>query len=213
MTKPPTAPEAVGSSSARRELAPPGAGIPFPQRIFLRWILNPFVAGREDPALSDRRFERLHEKIEKTYLEIPEALRGKKVLVPPQRGLEDSSRYWSAAMVLEHLEIVERGVAGIIVELSHKRSPTQTVSTALVKPVSGMTPGEALLRFRVLRADFLPNLHAKIGDLNARGTHRHPWFGPFTARKWNWLLGIHAGIHLRQLRAIRNGLPGAVAKA
>jgi hypothetical protein len=209
MTDSRTASEAASSRSTEPKLAPPGAGIPFPQRMFLRWVLNPFVAGREDPSVSDRRFEKLHEKIEKTYLEIPEALRDRKVLVPPQRGLEDSSRYWSAAMALEHLEIVDRGVAGIIIELSQGRVPTQAVSTALVKPVSGMSPGEALLRFRVLRAEFLPNLHAKMGDLNAPGTHAHPWFGPFTARKWNWLLGIHAGIHLGQLRAIRNGLSGA----
>jgi hypothetical protein len=117
-------------------------------------------------------------------------------------------------MVLEHIEIVDRGVAGLIIDLSNHRKPTQEVKTALVKPVSGMSPAEAYSRFRKLRMEFFQEYRAKIGDLNAPETHAHPWFGEFTARKWNWLLGMHAGIHLQQLQAIRERLssPGRPRK-
>jgi hypothetical protein len=37
-----------------------------------------------------------------------------RVLVRRVTGIEDNSRYWSAAMLLEHLVIVNRGIAGII---------------------------------------------------------------------------------------------------
>ena len=41
------------------------------------------------------------------------------VLVPPQIGLEDSSRFYSYAMVLEHLTIIGNAIGRIVVELSY----------------------------------------------------------------------------------------------
>ena len=187
-------------------LAPPGAGIPFPQKLLLRFIVRPLVAGREDPAKSRKRFERLHEKIRETYLQIPESKRELKVLVPSQRGLEDSSRYWSAAMVLEHLEIVGSGVGDLIISLSNGQVPGEKVDTALVKPPGVKSHDEALASFDRFRADLMPRLQDRIGNLNSPLRKVHQWFGPFTARQWYWLLGIHAGIHLQQLGAIRRSL-------
>lgn len=193
-------------STPEPKLAPPGAGVSLPERLIFRFVMNPLVAGRENPKTSDARFERLHEKIEKTFREIPADLRGKKILVPRQLGLEDSSRFWSAAMVLEHLEIVDRGIAEMVVELSHERRIVRKVDTALVKPVGYLNPDEALVKFMAVKAELLPSIHVRVGNYNSKMTHDHPWFGPFNARKWNWLLGMHASVHLKQLCAIRDRL-------
>ncbi len=188
------------------KLDAPGAGIPFPARLFLRFWLNPFVAGKEDPARSRHRFDRLHEKIREVYLSIPEAQRTARVLVRPIRGLEDSSRFWSAAMVLEHLEIVGSGIGEIIVSLSNEIVPDLKPDTAAVKPLGSRSGEEALLAYEKLQKNLMPSVESRIGNLSAKARLDHPWFGPFTARKWYWLLGIHAGIHLDQIQQIRNEL-------
>lgn len=188
------------------KLAPPGAGIPWPARVFLRLVVNPFVAGRESREVMRTRFEKVHARMSKEFLAIPEALRDQKVLVPSQRGLEDSSRYWSAAMVLEHLEIVGTAIATGLIEVANDRDPGLKPDTALVKPKGTLTAPETFARFEKFRAELLPMIDAQVKSFESRRTLTHPWFGPLTAKKWYWLLGIHGGIHLQQLRAIRSGL-------
>ena len=185
------------------KLAPPGAGIPFYQKLFLRFFVNPFVAGREPLEKMRDRFTRKHLRIREEYFAVPEGLRDRKVLVPPQSGLEDSSRYWSAAMVLEHLEIVGNQIGEGIIRLSNGEVPPTKADTAKVKPKGGSDASEIFERFEKWRNGFLLTLDSRAKDLDATGTYDHPWFGPLTARKWLWLLGIHADIHLKQLRAIR----------
>jgi len=58
----------------------------------------------------------------------------KRVLIKPILGIEDSSRYWSVAMCLEHLVIVDRGIADIAVSLSQGRAYPRALSIAEVKP-------------------------------------------------------------------------------
>lgn len=185
------------------KLAPPGAGIPLFARMFLQFFLNPFVAGKEDPIKSRKRFDRLSEKVREIYLAIPEARRSERVLVRPIRGLEDSSRYWSAAMVLEHIGIVSESVGEVIVSLSNEIVPDLKPDTAAVKPLGAQSAEESFLAFEKLQKNLMPSLESRVKNLDARAKLSHPWFGPFTARKWYWLLGIHVGIHLEQIRQIR----------
>ncbi len=194
--------EKIGKSDEPK-LAPPGAGIPLPARIFLQLVVNPFVAGREDREKMRKRFNRLHEKIREVYLSIPEKERERKVLVPPQRGLEDSSRYWSAAMVLEHLEIVGRAIGEAVVNLSNGKMPVGKADTARVKPQGKQSSESILASFESFRSEFIPGLESRIVDFNSKTLAPHPWFGKLTARKWYWVLGMHAGIHLEQIEAIR----------
>ena len=49
--------------TAMPKLAPPGAGIPWPQKMLLRFIIGPFVAGRTDWSISEDRFNKLTDKI------------------------------------------------------------------------------------------------------------------------------------------------------
>jgi hypothetical protein len=57
-----------------------------------------------------------------------------RVLIPRIRGLEDSSRYWSVWMTLDHLRIVHESLAHLIRELVREVTPPGAASTAAVKP-------------------------------------------------------------------------------
>src|SRR5690348_12968982 len=119
-------------SSALR-LAPPGAGLP-PAELFVARLLFSFRA-----RLSTRRSVERAIRTESPPTDppppdgAPEFL-AQRVLIKRPRGLEDSSRYWSVLMTLDHLRIVNFGVATTIRELLAGRRPRQTVSTAALKP-------------------------------------------------------------------------------
>ena len=126
----------------------------------------------------------------------------KKILVPPQRGLEDSSRYWSAHMALEHVMIVGNGIADLVIQLSNGKQPSVLVDTATVKPHGSTSSDTVIATFDRFTKDFLPALEKKIGDLDSPLKHKHPWFGPMTAAQWFWLLGTHQRIHRVQIQEI-----------
>ncbi|HUP57677.1 MAG TPA: DinB family protein [Bdellovibrionota bacterium] len=191
----------------RREpkLAPPGAGLPLMQRIYARWYLGPFVARKSTWAESRPLFEKLHGDIASIARGLTDEQMARKTLVPPLPGLEDSSRFWSPAMVLEHLVIVGQRVEFGIIELSHGRVPGQKVEVGKVKPKGQETAADAKKRFDEFYLGAPKRIEASVGDWDSRTTLVHPWFGPFNARQWAWLLAVHARIHRRQLREILRG--------
>src|SRR4051812_31652717 len=87
-------------------LAPPGKGLPFLQWVAARfWLFPKFCRSSTwDSA------EEFHLREGKMILALAEGLTPEKlktrVLVSGVRGIEDSSRFWSVAMVMEHLVIV-----------------------------------------------------------------------------------------------------------
>ena len=180
----------------------PGAGVPPHHKFLMRYIVRPLVAGKSNWDKDSETFGRVAGRIIKDYESLSEAQRTKRVLVPPQFGLEDSSRYWSAAMLLEHMLIVTQGIASLVVPLSKGIVPDYEVEMARVKPQGEMTAQDALTKFRAYSATAMAELDKSVGDRNAKAALLHPWFGPFTARQWHWLMTAHAVIHLNQLRAI-----------
>lgn len=191
------------------KLDAPGAGLPLLQSLLLRYYVGPYVAARADWNQSAETFERLHGKMLKIALDTPSDLRTKRVLVSPLRGLEDSSRHWSMVMVLEHLLTVGEGIKVIFERLARGHAPGLTLSTAAVKP-SGHESAEAILRrFEIFSATCMRDLAMLTEKPNLEVTQVHPWFGPFNARQWHWLLGAHAGIHYQQIKKIKEGLPAA----
>jgi hypothetical protein len=184
------------------KLAPPGAGVPFLQMLYMRAYLGPLVAARATWPQSRRAFEHLYGEIELLSSKLSDERMVKRVLVAPMPGLEDSSRYWSPAMVLEHLVIVGVAMERAILELSHGRVPPGKADTAKVKPL-GQTPvPEIRARYRDFYQGAPARIEAAVGDWRSKARMRHPWFGPFNARQWAWVLGAHAHIHRRQLREI-----------
>ena len=73
---------------------------------------------------------------------------------------------------------------------------------AAVKPTGLIPPGEVRAEFVRLLAEAEADMGAPVPK--GKGPcAEHPWFGPLTAYQWHCLLGIHQGIHRKQLEAIR----------
>ncbi len=188
------------------KLAPPGAGIPWPQGLVLRFIIAPFIAGRTDWAVSEYRFKKLTAKIVAELAGLSEKDLTTKILVPPQKGLEDSSRYWSVAMVLEHLVIVGKEISYAITELTSGRVPQGKADTATVKPIGTMSSLESVTEFKKFALQDYESLVSMTKNKDSRLRFKHPWFGNITAKQWFWVLSIHHSLHLKQIREIKKRL-------
>lgn len=184
------------------QLEPPGAGIPLYQQAFLRLYVRPFVAAKSVWEEDSGAFDDLARRILDAVSSAPAEKLEKRVLVPPQRGLEDSSRCWSVAMTLDHLTVVGRGISGLVTALSHNKAIERKVSTADVKPPAGISIVTALGAYEAFAKTAIADLDAKVGDRNSAARHEHPWFGAMTAHEWHWLLAQHQAIHYKQIREI-----------
>jgi hypothetical protein len=78
-----------------------------------------------------------------------------------------------------------------------------------VKPAGATDPAAVRAAFVRLLAETAAEEAAEPAVAPGVGPRfAHPWFGPIDAFRWHCLLGIHQGIHRRQLEAIRAGLGG-----
>jgi hypothetical protein len=118
--------------------------------------------------------------------------------------MEDSSRYWSVWMTLDHLRIVNESIVRIIGALADGKVPKTPASTAGVKPSPDAT--EAVIAEFGKSCDALPATVAGIADLNTPARYAHPWFGPLNAAGWHALAGIHMGLHRGQIERILRDL-------
>jgi hypothetical protein len=190
--------------SSEPSLAPPGAGLPRPELWIARWLFG--RACRRTSAEEARRLMAVEQKwILKRVGAVPASQLGERVLIPRPRGLEDSSRYWSILMTLEHLRIVNEAVAAVIGELLAGEVRPRATGTAEVKP-SPAVGRDVLERFpesceRVLEA---------VGEresLPSDPRYAHPWFGPMGPDRWLVLVPFHLRLHRRQIEAIAERLP------
>lgn len=184
------------------QLQAPGAGVPAWQRLAGKYVLLPFWCLR----CSWERVPDVLEAQASGLLRVASSLSDeqlqRRVLVPPQIGLEDSSRYHSYSMVLEHLTIVGHAVTRIVVDLSCARRPAGVVRTADLKP-RGLAPAVALAGYRNMLAAFRHAALDECEDRRSRTRFEHPWFGPLNAFQWLCFAPFHQVIHVAQARAIR----------
>ncbi len=95
-------------------LAPPGAGVPIWQWLAGKYLLLPSYCARltwdDAPDLMDQQGRDLvalaKDRVDRSLC--------RPMLIPAQIGLEDSSRNYSYAMVLEHLTIIGHAIARIV---------------------------------------------------------------------------------------------------
>lgn len=194
------------TDTATPKLDKPGAGVPFWQRIFFTYYLARVVAAKSDWKANREGFLILSRKLLEEVRDLDNTALTTRVLVPKQPGLEDSSRYWSAAMVLEHLCITHKPMADMSVALSKGIVPDSDIDTASVKPKGDQDPRQTIDQFRSLVMSLPDSMDSRVGDRNSKVTKYHPWFGPFNALQWQWLLMSHSAIHLRQMREITKQL-------
>jgi len=128
------------------------------------------------------------------------------VLVPPQAALEDSSRFWSAAMVARHLIITGEKIARIMLCLGKGEICDEPVNTAEVKP-DPKTRATIFDEFRAFLSDFGRMVREDIVNRHSLMTHPHPWSGQMTVHQWLFLAAMHQHIHRVQLRRILAKLP------
>lgn len=194
--------ERLQDAEAAKNLAPSGTPMPLGFRLMLRYFVGPMVAGRANWEKAVKGFDVVNAKILAEAAKLSDEEMNTRVLVPSQYGLEESSRYWSAAMVLEHIVIVGSGIKGIVISLSNGTVPDYKVELSRVKPRGKGTPQQAIADFKQFADTAQGEIAGQLGSKDSKAALDHPWFGKFNTRQWHWLLSAHSVIHLQQVRAI-----------
>jgi hypothetical protein len=188
------------------ELQKPGAGLPFFEWLVSKyWIVNrlPYKISWDE---TQAFFERESQKSIEIFESIPLVLREKRILIDRIPGIEDSSRYWSSVMVLEHLVIVGSLMSEGMVLLSRGIAPESSVGIADVKPLGGTSSEQVLALFKDFLVTTSHRMAAEIQNRESKIKLAHPWFGPMDIHQWHWLMAAHHRIHRKQLEAIRDNL-------
>ena len=186
------------------ELAPPGAGIPAPEKAVGGALLKVLAALRSTEGLL-AAFEDASETLLATAGSVAREQLTTRVLIRRLAFMEDSSRRWSVAMTVSHVTIVNAAVLGLIQNLAAGKSISLEVRTADVKPRAS-AGSEALEALEAGVKTFTRTLDGQ--DLKrVPNRHPHPWFGPITPQQWLALAVVHTKLHLRQVSAISAKLP------
>lgn len=196
----------IMASPTEPKLAPPGVGLPSIELAIARGL---FKVRRR---LGSRRsfnatITRERQVIRDLLAPLTPEQCQERVLIRRLPGLEDSSRYWSVWMTLEHLRIVHDEIARVIGELARGLLPAGEASTAAVKPAL-VTNASVVLAYEH-SCEMLQSTINETPNLKTTLHFTHPWFGPLDAAGWHALAGTHLGIHRRQIERIVAGLKSA----
>lgn len=132
------------------------------------------------------------------------ALGERRILIDRLQGLEDSSRYWSVWMTLDHLRIVNDSISMILKTLGKGKVPEGVARTEDVKP--GFVVGAEIVELYERSCDQLLEIAGAVSNLRTTVAFDHPWFGPLDAGGWYTLAGVHLGIHRKQIERIMDRL-------
>lgn len=192
------------------QLQPPGAGLPWIELLIARHLLFPRMCRRWSWADASREFQAEGARVLAVFDALPPEKRTIPVLVRRIAGMEDSSRFWSAAMTLEHLTMVGSEILGVIGRLRTGDVPQGQPRIADFKPPGYIDPAAARAGFaRLLAAAAQADRDAPPVPRGTGPRYAHPWFGPIDAHQWQCLLAFHQSIHRKQIEAIRDGLDRA----
>jgi hypothetical protein len=185
------------------KLAPPGAGLPRLELLIGRAMFRfNRLAGNRDRF--NRRIAAERAAIRALLAPLTGEQAGRRVLIERVRGLEDSSRYWSVWMVLDHLRIVHTGLTPVIAMLGQNIRPPGQASTARVKPSPEVA--DTVVADYESATDAAVAAIAAVSNLHTRERFTHPWFGSLDVHGWHALIGAHLAIHRRQIERIIGGL-------
>lgn len=183
------------------KLEAPGAGLPFLDSLLMRFYVGPFVSKRGTVEENWKRFDRINKKIMEMVQPLSFEQIHKKILVPKLKGIEDSSRFWSVAETLEHIEMVGDSVCEGIEFLQNGIVPEKAANVAEYKPkgkYNGVDPRPAFEAFNKRIQDRLKGKKISLDP----PFYRHPWLGMLSSQQWQWLLSGHSGIHYNQIKHI-----------
>ncbi len=186
------------NSTAEPRLAPPGAGLPGIELRIARWqfALRRWMGNRKTFTAA---FQKERARIRALIDSSSPKYASERVLIKRLPGLEDSSRYWSVWMTLDHLRIVNTGILRTINLLTRGEAPPGKGSTAAVKP-NPQAAKAVLPEYEKSCDKFLEAVSSAA--LNTKVQYEHPWFGLLNASGWHALAGSHMSIHRRQIERI-----------
>ena len=176
----------------------PGAGIPWYEEKFISHIvvpLLPLVFNWESALLF---LQKQIQEIVVLIEDLDEETMQKQVLVPRLFGLEDSSRFWSINMVVEHLVTVNLGTYEIVDQLNQEKSIPRELGTAKVKPFHNKSYTKNLIFFDKAYARMIK----KNTNKASKARKNHPWFGALNNYNWHSFIGLHNKLHKRQIQHI-----------
>ena len=180
-------------------LQPPGAGLPRPE-LFIARALFAVTRWRGNRDTFTAHFERERAAVRRQVDGLDAAAGEHRVLIRRVPGMEDSSRFWSVWMTLDHLRMVHGAFLGAIESLGRGVVPKNVASTANVKP--DPAADARIVPAYEASCDALLAGAAAVPDLETKARYIHPWFGPLDALGWYALAGTHLGIHREQIKRI-----------
>ena len=193
------------SDDPQKTLGQAGAGLPKLHALFLRHIAFPLLR----VSVSWERALQMFESEGARVLQLIDGLSQEqmytKVLVPKTFGIEDNSRYYSAAMVLWHLTYVGENIRDGIISLSRGEKLDFTVKIKDFKPFVDIG-ANVVDDFKTFLSDFGPMLDQHVEHRRIANYHSHPWFGPLNPHGWLVMGSVHQWVHRRQLENIVKGL-------
>jgi len=190
------------------KLAPPGAGLSLVPHLLLNYWLYPRSMAKFSWQRSLEKLQRETARIAALAAPLTEEQFYKRVLIKPLWGIEDSSRFWSVGMTIEHLVIVMRNMAAVVESLSRGVVPDAAADVAKVKPHKDIAPSKEarLAEFQKTMEDAVALLAPLEGKAPPDKKYRHPFLGPIPAEGWVWSLCSHQGLHRLQAERIIEGL-------
>ncbi len=195
--------------SSEPKLAKPGAGISLFERLFLYLFIKPFIMKRLDKAEALRSLREGRDEITAHIREFKAEDLTKRILVKRPYFVEDSSRYWSAAMLCNHLGKVNGALAkaiesGFTAKRGPKYNPRDRLKAVKPEAEKNIIQEIEIFQHSVERIQKAAQWQSEQ-DLSSR-LIPHPWFGNLTHVQWIWFAGYHMKIHAKQLKQIHIGL-------
>lgn len=186
------------------KLEPPGAGLPWIENWILRYVYYPIKVKQNTWGENLDRLQRETHNIVNICDVLTEQEFQTRVLVPRLRGMEDSSRFWSAALTLSHLMISLESMSFAAFELSQGRKLEKRVGTADVKPKQeNVTTKTSMLKnFKELTDETVSKLKPYENEHSLENKAWHPWFGEIEADGWVWTMAQHHALHRKQIQMI-----------
>lgn len=183
-------------------LAKPGAGLPFLEWAVAKYIIFPARFRRVSKTVALNEFELESKAISVLSANLSAAQMGERRLIPRIQGLEDSSRYWSVSMTVQHMIIVSDQIKDVIIRLSAGDTSMAPTSIAQVKPPLEVDPKKVLADFETMSRVFLETVSRSELENFPGAKYKHPWFGELNASQWLCFAAPHLTIHRKQISEI-----------
>lgn len=197
------------NSTTEPKLAEPGAGLSLFEMLILNYIIKRFMMNHLDRAKALRELDEGKKEIADLLEKIEIDDLTKRVLVKRPCFVEDSSRYWSAAMLCNHICKVNGALAKAIESGFTAIDGQDYVSKDRLKAVKPDLEKNQIHEIEVFQqsVERIKMASNKISDQDLKSRLiPHPWFGSLTHLQWIWFAGFHMKIHARQLSKIHSGL-------